>query len=153
MILYKKGYKYQLYKTFRCWVDIKADEDIETYFISLTTEGLLTIRRGYAWDGPSGPTKFIMMLLELIPLIGEWLAQKFIEKFLTGSLIHDALYQLLRERKLSKECRVLADKELVKYCKKAGMSWPRRLWVYQGVRRGAGFAANSKNVKKVYMAP
>ena len=55
-ISYKKGYKYQLTETYKIKVDIKPLEHILTHFIDLTPEGILIIRKGYAWDGCSGPT-------------------------------------------------------------------------------------------------
>jgi len=37
-------------------VSIIPDEDIETDYLALTGKGNLTIKKGYAWDGPSGLT-------------------------------------------------------------------------------------------------
>ena len=57
-ILYKKGYKYQLVEKYTLEVPINPDSDIASPsgYIQLTVEGALTIEKGYAWDGPSGPT-------------------------------------------------------------------------------------------------
>ena len=49
--------------------------------IALTAEGALTCFKGYCWDGPSGPTFDTAATMR-------------------ASLFHDALYQLMRERKL-----------------------------------------------------
>jgi len=48
IIKYKKGYKYQLYETYITKVAIHPKKDIHTEYIDLTTEGILSIRKGYA---------------------------------------------------------------------------------------------------------
>ena len=55
-ITYKAGYKYQLKEDYIDTIDIKPGEAIVTEYIALGLDGTLTIRDGYAWDGPSGPT-------------------------------------------------------------------------------------------------
>ena len=84
-IAYKKGYKYQLAEDYIRFIPIYFHDDIQTKYISLIPQpdlsSLLTIRTGYAWDGPSGPTIDT-------------------KTFMRGSLEHDALYQLIRERLL-----------------------------------------------------
>ena len=73
MIEYYKGdYKYVLKGRVTHETGIVGRGCILT-FCSLTTEGLLIIRPGYAWDGPSGPTFDT-------------------PSFMRGSLIHDVLY-------------------------------------------------------------
>lgn len=131
MICYKKGYKYQLTRTYICHVDIYPSQIIKTRFITLDTTGLLTIRWGYAWDGPSGPTIDT-------------------KNFMRGSLVHDVLYQLIRIGKLSLECRELADKELRKICLEDGMSHLRTWYVYHSVRKFARSAALPENKKIEY---
>ena len=134
MIKYKKGFKYQLAKMYKCEVGICPIVDIVTAYIMLSPRGVLRIREGYAWDGASGPT--------------------FDSKTsMRGSLIHDALYQLMREGELSHHCRKQADIELYKACREDGMSWVRaKIW-YNGVRIGANFASLPKNKKETLTAP
>ena len=55
-IFYKKGYKYQLAEEYSTEIPIKPDNDIESEYIVLSNEGNIIIKKGYAWDGPSGPT-------------------------------------------------------------------------------------------------
>ena len=55
-----------------------------------------------------------------------------------GSLVHDALYQLIREGELPKELRVDADKVLRRACLADGMSRFRAWYVYKAVRMFAG---------------
>src|SRR5260370_31122772 len=76
-ITYNGGYKYQLKETYTIAIDIKPRTSIDTEYIDLDTQGNITIREGYAWDGPSGPTIDTLT-------------------FMRGSLVHDALDQLMR---------------------------------------------------------
>jgi len=134
-IAYKSGYKYQLKKDYVTTVDIKPDASVDTGYIALTSEGALTIRNGYAWDGPSGPTIDTL-------------------NFMRGSLVHDALYQLMRERHLDKDKhREAADRLLQKMCREDGMSALRAWWVYQGVRLGGDPSADPANDKPIILAP
>ena len=77
---YTSGYKYQVYEDFSVhtiglWA-VKRKVVTQGGFIELC-DGLLTIRKGYAWDGPSGPT---------------WDTRSAMR----GSCAHDAIYQLIR---------------------------------------------------------
>lgn len=134
-IVYKGGYKYQLAETYEVDVAVHPPEDIKTDYIELNNSGHLVIKNGYAWDGPSGPTFDT-------------------RDFMRGSLVHDALYQLMRMDLLSGELhRNRADKELKRLCLEDGMSSIRAWWVYQGVKHFAAKAANKKNAKTVRYAP
>jgi len=133
-IYYKKGYKYQLAETYHIKIEIKPLEHILTHFIDLTTDGTLIIRKGYAWDGCSGPT---------------WDDKTNMR----GGLIHDSLYQLLRQGYLDQSYRAVADKSLRDICLKDGM-WKARVWYYyNAVKKLAKFAADPANKKKVLRAP
>jgi hypothetical protein len=71
-----------------------------------------------------------------------------------GSLVHDALYQLMRERRLDEETyREPADRLLQKMCKEDGMSAPRAWWVYQAVHFFGQPSADPANDKPVIRAP
>ena len=52
-----------------------------------------------------------------------------------GSLVHDALYQLMREEYLPLERREYADSLLRQMCRTDGMNAMRAAVVYWGVRR------------------
>jgi hypothetical protein len=54
-IAYKSGYKYQLVEDYTLKTSI-IGLAVVTQFINLTTDGLLTIFKGYCYDGASGPT-------------------------------------------------------------------------------------------------
>ncbi len=134
-IRYRSGYKYQLVNDYSLRVSVRPEENIATEFIELTVEGMLLIRRGYAWDGPSGPTIDT-------------------KDFMRGSLVHDALYQLMRNEKISRhEWRDEADMELKRICLEDGMFRIRAWWVHRGVRVGAGPAASPEEKKKEHVAP
>lgn len=133
-IKYTKGYKYQLSETYKVYIPIYRPFDIQTQFISLTRFGLLIIHAGYAWDGPSGPTIDT-------------------PNFMRGSLVHDALYQLMRWELLPQNYRRRVDKILYDMCYEDNMSAFRASWVYRGLRVGGSLAADPSSRKKVYVAP
>lgn len=133
-IRYKAGYKYQLAEDYTLKTSIRPERFILTQFIRLDTDGTLHILAGYAWDGPSGPT----------------IDSK---NFMRGSLVHDALYQLMREGHLDPgRWRKPADELLVAICKEDGMWGIRRWWVYAGVRLGAA-PATQPRLDEVLSAP
>ena len=134
-IAYKKGYKYQLVENYITDINIKPEDTINSDYIDLTSNGQLTIKKGYAWDGPSGPTIDTL-------------------NFMRGSLVHDALYQLMRNNFLDKnQYRQEADRLLATMCKQDGMSAARAWIVYQGVRFGGDPSADPSNKKPVIKAP
>jgi len=135
-IRYRSGYKYQLVEEYSLTVSVTPDDAVEVdEFIDLSTEGVLVIKKGYAWDGPSGPTIDT-------------------KNFMRGSLVHDALYQLMRAKKLSKDqWREEADLELKRICLKDGMSRIRAWWVHKGVRLGGGSSASTESRKEIHTAP
>lgn len=55
MITYSEGYKYQLGVEHKEMTPITGVLIIDDYFM-LEPDGMLTVRKGYAWDGASGPT-------------------------------------------------------------------------------------------------
>lgn len=122
IIKYRGGYKYQLATGYVTPVSIFPPHHIATDFIVLSTNGVLVINSGYAWDGPSGPTIDT-------------------KNFMRGSLVHDALYQLMREGLLDESWREQADKELRRICQEDGMSWLRAWYVYYSVRDFGGSSA------------
>ena len=75
----------------------------------------VVIHKGYAWDGPSGPTFDT-------------------PNFMLGSLVHDVFYQAMREGLLPASFRKTADLELRRICIEQGMSKFRAWYVYNAVR-------------------
>jgi len=134
-ISYKAGFKYQLTETYVIQTQIRPTVDINTEYIDMSTSGLLIIRKGYAWDGTSGPTR----------------DGKTNQR---GSLVHDALYQLFREGLLSRIWwRESADQLFIKICKEDKMCWVRRKVDYIGLRLFAKGATKHKAMKEVMIAP
>lgn len=84
----------------------------------MTVEGLLTVRAGYCWDGASGPTFDT-------------------KNTFTASLIHDALYQLMRENALERTHRERADRILYEILRSRGMSRFRAKMWHRAVEKGA----------------
>lgn len=133
-IHYQSGFKYQLYYTHISHIDMMIPNDISFTWFDISTTGKIKIRKGYAWDGPSGPTVDT-------------------RNFMRGSLIHDVLYQCIRLGLLSKDFRKTADEILYEICIEDGMSKIRAKWVYWGVRLGGGPAASKRHKRKVITAP
>jgi len=117
MITYKKRrkYKYSLAEDYSHQTDVKVTKDADLFLVKIDTTGFLQIKKGYAWDGPSGPTFDT-------------------KNFMSGSLVHDALYQLMREGKIGRDQRLRADEILREICIEDGMSKIRAWWAYVGVK-------------------
>ena len=110
-----RSYKYQTMREYKINIDIKPSKYLKYKFMSLSMGGTLTIREGYAWDGPSGPTIDT-------------------PNFMRGSLVHDVLYQIMRLGGLDhKKYRKRADEILREMCVEDGMSAFRAWYVYQAV--------------------
>ncbi len=134
MIKYKDGYKHQLAEDYSIQTDIQIEEDVLLTFISLTANGFLTIKRGYAWDGASGPT---------------WDTPSCKR----ASLVHDAIYQLMREEKVSLQWRFYADRLLKEIGIEDGMwTWRACLWEKM-VNRHALKSATHEGRRKIITAP
>lgn len=104
-----KHYKYQLVSDYVIAIDIKPRDNVRTQFIDLDTQGALTIKNGYAWDGPSG------LGIDT-------------RSFMRASLVHDALYQLMRAEYLDYRIQQrAADDFLRALCVEDGM-WKLRAW-------------------------
>jgi hypothetical protein len=141
-IHYKAGYKYQLQQDYvhqfltpfplpqGALICTEYSEFLASYAVLR-----LRIRKGYAWDGPSGPTIDT-------------------KNFMRGSLVHDTLYELIRLEFLDKNLyRILADRELYAICRQDGMSWVRANVVYYGLRIGGNPAARKSGSNPLLIAP
>ena len=135
-IRYRAGYKYHLKADYRVQLRfIRPTHDIESEFITLTRDGWLWIRHGYAWDGPSGPTIDT-------------------KDGMRGSLVHDALYQLMRDGWLCrKEDRDKADREFFVILLEDKMHPARATAWFACVRIGAEWAAKASGEKPLMFAP
>lgn len=135
-IKYRDGYKYQLVCDYSVSIPIRPKEDIEIEFITLSRDGLLLIKHGYAWDGPSGPTIDTRTSMR-------------------GSLVHDVLYQLIRDGYLNQLHREDADIILRDILIEDGMPELRAEIWYKAVRlfgeRNARLGTSSG--KNLHVAP
>lgn len=130
---YRAGYKYQLFDDEVCRTRIHPGENIVTPFIELNVNGKLKAKAGYAWDGPSGPTCDSPSAMR-------------------GSLFHDCLYQLMREKHIpTNGNRKLADEVLRDLMREDGMSRFRSGYWYKAVQL---FAKRSSSVgRPILVAP
>lgn len=130
-----KAYKYQLMEDFVFETEIRGYEMFLAY-LKIEKDGRLTVYKGYAWDGASGPT------LDT-------------QNAMRGSLVHDALYQLLRENGLPQDMIVPVDKLFRKIIRQDGMSTFRSWYWYQGLRLAKGKAAQKGTQKpdNIYCVP
>lgn len=134
-IQYKSGYKYQLVEDYHIDSKIKPVDDIDTDYIALDKTGHMTVKKGYAWDGTSGPVVDT-------------------DENLRASLVHDAFYQLMRNRKLkTADYKDKADKLFRSMCKQDGVPSTVAQLYYMGLEKLGKPAADPANVKKVYRAP
>lgn len=110
-IEYREGYRYQLAADYIIALPIPySDHDVDTPFVSVSGTGVMCIRKGYAWDGPSGPTIDT-------------------KNALRASLVHDAMYQLIRLGYYPHRYKQLADDVFYRILIEDGMSTIRaKLW-------------------------
>ncbi len=134
-IRYRGDYKYQLASEYRIKINILPAEDIVADFVELDTDGELIVKNAYAWDGPSGP------VIDT-------------KENLRASLVHDALYQLMRLEELkSRTHRKTADKIFRDLCKQDGVPSVTANTYYRALRRFGKPAAQPENKKKIRRAP
>jgi hypothetical protein len=110
------GGKFNLDQDYQVKIAVRPEFDIQTGLISLDTEGNLLLRSGFSWNGANATidTKTI----------------------LRGAMVHDALYELMREGELSSSrWRETVDQELRRLCREDGMARVRAGFMYFGVRQ------------------
>jgi len=131
-VIYQKGDDRKTVKLFVVNTGLKVKESIRTRFLTLFTSGLLFIEIGYAWNGASGPTIDT-------------------KSSIRASLVHDALYQLIRMGLLPLSYRAEIDRLFRRILIEDGMwRWRAYMW-YRAVRRLGWLAV--RKPRKVYTAP
>lgn len=131
-IKYTSGYKYQLYEDYALALpSIFFGNDFDTRFIKLDS-GVLTVKAGYAWDGPSGPTIDTKTSMR-------------------GALIHDALYQAMRENLIPRSMKVFCDQLMHDLMVEDGMLKLRAWFWLRQVKKFGGTATISN--KDIQIAP
>ena len=127
-------YKYRLEASYSCLTGIRVSCRGSGGFIALNDVGVLDFNIGYRWDGPSGPTIDT-------------------PNFMRGALVHDALYQFMREGVLPTAYRKQADQLLRKICREDGMSRVRAAYVYYALRMGGATHAKPRPAFPTVTAP
>lgn len=98
----KRAYKYVVSTDFEIQTDIRPDRQIQTSFIFLAMNGRMIIYKDYAWDGATSITDQPSVM--------------------RASLVHDALYQLMREEYLDhRQWKKPADLEFTRLCREDGL--------------------------------
>ncbi|WP_157314695.1 hypothetical protein [Chitinibacter sp. GC72] len=112
----RRHYRYTLAKSCEFELGWQLPQPVESPFISLSRDGRLRLAERYAWDGASGPMPDLPSIMR-------------------ASLLHDALYQLMREGHLDRQrFRRSADQLLLQACRADGMNVLLAYWVYACVR-------------------
>ena len=116
-MLYKerRKYDYNLHST-ECYRTYIRGHSGKCGMVSIDDSGILLIKKGYAWDGCSGPTIDTKTTMK-------------------AGLIHDALYQLIREGILPMSYRERADEILREVMIAEGASKFRAWYYYKAVRK------------------
>jgi hypothetical protein len=107
-------YKYMLSKDYKIQTEIYGMNFTTKYF-RLFMNGKLVIKKGYCWDGASGPT---------------WDDSTNMR----GSLVHDVLYQMIRMHYLHKKWRSYADDIFYDLIRENGMCLVRAKYYWLAVR-------------------
>jgi hypothetical protein len=113
-IKYRNGMKYQLVEESVQKLRFCPPSEVRTEFVIFEADGTMRNPAGYAWDGPSGPTRDD-------------------ETNMRGSLVHDSGYQLMRMGLLPESFRDLFDAEFKHMCIEDGMSALRAEMYFEGV--------------------
>lgn len=122
----KAKYKYQLCEEYHIPVDL-PDSEAGAHWTYISS-GVLVVSRWYAWDGPSGPVRDRRNVMR-------------------ASLVHDALYQLIREGTIPDTCRNQADQIFRDLCIEDGVPrWLARIY-YRGLR---AFGKRATKPKRIY---
>ena len=135
-IKYKSGYKYQLANEYTISTGLWTNVGYRGEYLAFLNNGVLIIHKGYCWDGPSGPVVDRNCLMR-------------------GSLVHDALYQLMRKGVISNQTktREKADRLYQQICTEDGLM-PFLAWLhFRALKRFGAKAASSKSIKQVLVSP
>ena len=133
-ISYCKGYKYQLRADAWIKTNLRPATIIYAELVTLFTNGWLRIKKYFAWDGCSGPTKDT-------------------KTNAIACLAHDALCYLMRMGVLSQKYLTQVDEEVKRLMLRDGAFKFRAKYYRKGLKLIGGGYAKPKNARKVYTAP
>ncbi len=133
-IEYVDGFKYQLAKDYSCKTPITGTRIDDDYFI-LEEDGSLLVKKGYAWDGASGPTFDT-------------------KSSMRPSMVHDVFCQAMRDGRLSYErWQDKVNEFFEQQCKEDGMwGWRASLW-HSAVEFADAGNPNQGPDRKIKFAP
>lgn len=115
-IAYISGFKYQVQEEFKIQIPVLSQFDgIEQDYFSILNNGTVILKKGFASDGPSGPT------IDTPDTI-------------VGAFVHDMLYECMRKDLIPRDNRKLADEIIRDVCLKHGMPKIRAWWWYYMLR-------------------
>jgi len=131
-----RDWKYSIATSFETGTEIASEEIIraDLDYVVLYPDGRLCIKKGYAWNGASGPTFDT-------------------PSWMRASLVHDALYQLIRTGRLPLKTRAYADTLMREMCLADGMLWVRAWYSYLFVSAFGGFFVRPEKDRPVLYAP
>lgn len=117
---------------------------LSTEYLILQNDGELVVcgtktamGAGYAWDGPSVP---------LCWLIPTWLHRRLFRRYLIASLVHDAIYQLMRSGDVPIRHRKVADQAYLRVARRDGAGLIVSAIHYYAIRLFGGMFAARKSV-------
>jgi hypothetical protein len=120
---------------YSCQVGIYPDKDIDIEFSSLTKDGVLTLKHGMPWDGPSGPTFDTKSTMR-------------------PSGLHDPIFKMFRLKLLDLKWFPRANDLLRETALEDGMwKWRANLWHSHMVQKGMMLAATDYKEEKELVAP
>lgn len=107
---YIEGAKYQVAEDYRVQTPVTGEAIMGELF-ELWPDGLMVVRKGFCWDGASGPTIDT-------------------KASMSASLVHDVFCLCMRDRRLSYEnWQDTVNAFFEQMCRRAGMwGWRARLW-------------------------
>lgn len=137
MIKYRKGtYKYQLAEDYSVKTPITGHVVDKEYY-ALDLDGTLTVKRGYAWDGASGPTFDTKSAMR-------------------PSLCHDAFCQMLNRKQIPFDRtvqRAVHDFFYQQLIEDGMWSWRAWYWRKAVISADAGNPENWESDETIYTAP
>ena len=116
-ILYAGRYKYQLKENAITESGVRPCELINHEYFAIDTNGLILVRRGYAWDGASS------LAIDDPGTI-------------YASLFHDVGYQAIRLNLIAEAWRLELDRMYERLCKAGGVNPIRARYHYLALRFG-----------------
>jgi len=114
-VLKNGKYKYEITEFVTHKLHFTIDKPLFSHKYFTVDGFMLFIKPGYQWDGASGPAVNT-------------------SNFIISSLVHDVLYQAIREGIIDKKYKKDADKELYLLCREYGMNLFRAQYVYIAVK-------------------